>query len=295
MNINMNNIQIFLKVVEKMNITEASKALFISQPAVSKSVKNLEQSLNIKLFNRDKQNGLTLTEVGKEILILAKQMEVIENKIYQVANGANKLLSGKVKIGSFQAASTNILLKPITLFRSKYPLVSIDLIEGTSDQIKEWVKDRTVDIGIVISPFDSYEFEILYPDHMVAILPQNHHLCQEENIDLEKYHNELIFCKGGHEAAVSKRFQKNDSEFKENLTVQNIETLVTMVKNNLGIGFTSSFTLSSVTHELVVKDINPKINREIGLIAHSFNEVTPATKEFLKIMNQTHKFDCNTN
>lgn len=295
MNINMNNLQTFLKVAEKMNFTEASKELFISQPAVSQAVKNLEQSLNIKLFNRDKQNGLTLTEVGKEILILAKQMEVVENKIYQVATQDNKLLSGKVKIGSFQAASTNILLKPITLFRSKYPLVSIELVEGTSDQIKEWVKDRTVDIGIVISPFDSYEFEILYPDYMVVILPYDHHLSQEKKVDLEKYRNELIFCKGGHEAAVSNRFKKNNVEFKENITVQNVETLVTMVKNNLGIGFTSHFTLSSVTHDLVIKDINPKITREIGMIAHSFDEVTSATKEFINIMNQVHNFDSNNN
>jgi len=291
----MNNLQIFLKVAEKMNFTEASKELFISQPAVSKAVKNLEQSLNIKLFNRDKQNGLTLTEVGKEILILAKEMQVIENKIHLVATRDNKLLSGKVKIGCFQAASTNILLKPITLFRSKYPHVSIELVEGTSDQIKEWVKDYTVDIGIVISPFDSYEFKILYSDYMVAILPHDHHLSQEEKVDLEKYRNELIFCKGGHEATIANRFQKSNIEFKENITVQSIETLVTMVQNNLGIGLTSNFTISSITHNLIIKDIKPKITREIGLIAHSFDEITSATKEFINIMNLIHKFNFDTN
>ncbi|WP_291754429.1 LysR family transcriptional regulator [Lysinibacillus sp. UBA5990] len=289
MNINLNNLQIFLKVAEKMNITEASKELFISQPAVSKAVKNLEESLNIKLFNRDKKNGLTLTEVGKEILILARQLKGIGNKIYQVANRENKLLSGKVKIGSVPAASTNILPEPISLFMSKYPLVNIELAEGTSNQIKEWVKDRTVDIGISISPFDPYEFEILYRDYMVAILPHNHQLSQEKIIDLEKYCNEIIFCKGGHETAISNMFQKNNIDFKENLTVQNVETLITMVKNNLGIGVTSNFTLSSVAHNLLVKDINPKITRDIGIIAHSFDEVTPATKEFINIMNQFHK------
>jgi DNA-binding transcriptional LysR family regulator len=218
-------------------------------------------------------------------------MKVIENKIHQVATQENKLLSGKVKIGSFPAASTNILPEPIALFRSKYPLVNIELAEGTSNQIKEWVQDRTVDIGIVISPFDPYEFEILYHDYLIATLPHNHQLSQEKIIDLEKYRNEIIFCKGGHEAAISKMFQKSNIEFKENLTVQNVETLITMVKNNLGIGITSNFTLSSVAHNLLVKDINPKITRDIGIIAQSFDEVTPATKEFINIMNQFHKFE----
>ncbi|MBM7585680.1 DNA-binding transcriptional LysR family regulator [Bacillus pakistanensis] len=288
---NMNSLKIFMKVAEKMNITEASKDLFISQPAVSKAVKNLEKSLNIKLFIRDKQKGLMLTEVGKEILILARQMKVIENKIYQVADRENKLLSGKIKVGSFPAVSTNILPNTIALFRSKYPLVTIELVEGTSNQIKEWVEDRTVDMGIVASPFDPYEFEIINNDYMVAIIPENHRLSQEKKIDLEKYQNEIIFCKGGHEIAISKIFQKNNIEFKENLTVQNAQTLINMVKNNIGIGIISKFTLSSVSHNLIIKNINPRITRDIGIITHSFNEVTPTTKEFINVMIQSYKSD----
>ncbi|SFL72249.1 DNA-binding transcriptional regulator, LysR family [Gracilibacillus orientalis] len=284
---NMNNLRIFKKVAEKMNITEASNELFISQPAVSKAVKNLEESLNIKLFIRDKKNGLMLTEVGKEILILTRKMKFIENKIYQVANRENNILRGKVKVGSFPAVSTNILPKALALFRSKYPLVNIELMEGTSNQIKEWVEERVVDIGIVASPFDPYEFKILNKDYMVAIIPEGHEINQEKQIDLEKYQNEMIFCKGGHEIAISKIFHKNNIEFKENLTVQNAETLINMVKNNLGIGIVSNFTLSSVSHHLVIKDINPRITRDIGIITHSFDEVTPATKEFISVMSQT--------
>ncbi|MFB5664090.1 LysR family transcriptional regulator [Alteribacillus sp. HJP-4] len=285
---NMNNLSIFQKVSEKMNITEASEELFISQPAVSKAVKNLEKSLNIKLFIRDKRNGLMLTEVGKEILILTRQMTFIENKIYQVAHRENQLLSGKVKVGSFPAVSTNILPMTLALFRSKYPDVYIELIEGTSDQIKEWVEDRTVDMGIVASPFDPYEFKVLNKDYMVAIIPEDHRLNREQQIDLEKHQNEMIFCKGGHEIAISKIFQEHNIKFKETLTVQNAETLINMVKNNLGIGIVSNFTLSSVSHHLIIKDIQPRITRDIGIITHSFDEVTPATKEFINVMSQNH-------
>jgi DNA-binding transcriptional LysR family regulator len=192
-------------------------------------------------------------------------------------------------VGSFPAVSTNILPKTIAIFRSKYPLVKIELVEGTSNQIKEWVAHRTVDMGIVASPFDPYEFEVLTNDYMVAIIPENHRLNQEKKIDLTNYQNEIIFCKGGHEIAISKIFQKNNIELKENLTVQNAETLIKMVKNNLGIGIISNFTLSSVSHNLIIKNINPRITRDIGIITHSFDEVTPATKEFINIMNQFHK------
>jgi DNA-binding transcriptional LysR family regulator len=287
----MNNLELFMKVAEKMSITEASKELFISQPAVSKAVKSLETDLNVKLFIRDKKNGLMLTEIGKEILVLARQMKGIENKIYQVANQENKLLSGKVKVGSFPAASTTILPKTLALFREKYPLVNIELIEGTSNQIKKWVEDRTVDMGIVASPFEPYEYKILNKDHMLAIIPDNHSLSQEKSVNLKKHQDDIIFCKGGHELAISKTFETHNIKFKESLTVQSAETLISMVKNNLGIGIISNFTLSSVSHNLIIKDISPKITRHIGIITHAFNEVTPATKEFIEIMLSSYKSD----
>ncbi|AUZ38964.1 MULTISPECIES: LysR family transcriptional regulator [Bacillus] len=282
---NMNHLHIFVKVGEKLNITEAAKELFISQPAVSKAIKNLESSLQLKLLIRDKHHGLILTDVGKEILLLARQMKGIESKIYQIANRENKLLNGKVKIGSFPAVSTNIMPQAIAAFRSNYPLIRIELIEGTSDQIKGWVEDRTVDIGIAASPFEPFENQLLCNDYMVAVIPpQRDELKQEKHVNLETYQDDLIFCKGGHEIAMSNAFSQYNIELKENLTVQNAETLINMVKNNLGIGIISNFTLSSVPHQLSKNDIFPRITRDIGVIAHSFEEITPAAHEFVKAL-----------
>ncbi|MEI1421665.1 LysR family transcriptional regulator [Bacillus cabrialesii] len=282
---NMNHLHIFVKVGEKLNITEAAKELFISQPAVSKAIKSMESSLQLKLFIRDRHHGLMLTDVGKEILLLARQMKGIESKIYQVASRENKLLSGKVKIGSFPAVSTNIMPQAIAAFRANYPMIRIELVEGTSDQIKGWVEDRTVDIGVAASPFEPFDHQLLCNDYMVAVIPpQYDELKQEKHIDLKIYQDDLIFCKGGHEIAMSNAFQQHHIELKENLTVQNAETLINMVKNNLGIGIISNFTLSSVSHQLNKKDIFPRITRDIGVITHSFDEITPAAHEFIKVL-----------
>ncbi|MBU8787291.1 MULTISPECIES: LysR family transcriptional regulator [Bacillus] len=284
---NMNYLHIFVKVAEKLNITEAAKELFISQPAVSKAIKNLENALHVRLFIRDKQNGLILTDVGKEILLLARQMKAIESKMQQVADRENKLLSGKVKIGSFPAVSTNLLPQAIAAFRAQYPLVHIELTEGTSEQIKGWVEDRTVDFGIVTSPFEPFDRQVLFGDYMVAVIPEEHAgLKDAALVDLKAYRDDIIFCKGGHEIAVSQTLEQHGIELRETLTVQNAETLMNMVKHQLGIGIISNFTLSSVSHELVKKDIFPRITREIGIIAHSFDEISPAAHEFIKVLSQ---------
>ncbi|ATH95132.1 LysR family transcriptional regulator [Bacillus glycinifermentans] len=283
----MNHLHIFVKVAEKLNITEAAKELFISQPAVSKAIKNLENALDVRLFIRDKQNGLILTDVGKEILLLARQMMEIESKMHQVADRENKLLSGKVKIGSFPAVSTNLLPQAIAAFRAEYPLVHIELVEGTSEQIKGWVEDRTVDFGIVTSPFEPFDHQVLFGDYMVAVIPEQHAgLKDAALVNLKTYQHDMIFCKGGHEIAVSQTLEQHGIELRETLTVQNAETLMNMVKHQLGIGIISNFTLSSVSHELVKKDIFPRITREIGIIAHSFGETSPAAHEFIKVLSQ---------
>ena len=90
---NMNHLHIFVKVGEKLNITEAAKELFISQPAVSKAIKNLESSLQLKLLIRDKHHGLMLTDIGKEILLLARQMKGIESKMLYFPSEGHWVLS----------------------------------------------------------------------------------------------------------------------------------------------------------------------------------------------------------
>ena len=83
------NLEIFLRVAEYGSITRAAKTLYITQPAASNAISKLEAELNVKLFFRDKRNGLILTDVGQKILLLAKQMEDLDNRIAQTAYQEN--------------------------------------------------------------------------------------------------------------------------------------------------------------------------------------------------------------
>lgn len=287
MKINLNHLNVFMTAAEKLNLTETAKALFISQPAVSKTIKQLEEALQVRLFVRDKQKGIILTDVGKEVLVLARQMQSIENRIFQVASRESRLLAGKIKIGSFPAASTLLLPEAIARFRAKHPHVHIELNEGVSDQIKEWVTDRTVEIGLVASPFTGFEYHSLVQDHMVAVIPDDHELQSTAVVDLERYRHDMIYCKGGHEAAMNSILQQHQLNLESSLTVQTAETLIQMVRRRLGIGLVFDFTLSSVSHDLIVKPITPAITREIGVIALSFEEMSPASIAFVRMLRET--------
>ncbi|WP_142673111.1 LysR family transcriptional regulator substrate-binding protein [Priestia endophytica] len=215
-------------------------------------------------------------------MLLARQMMSIESKIFQIANRENNLLGGTVKIGSFPAASTMILSRAIALFKKKYPFVSIELIEGTSNEVKKWVEDRVVDFGIGISPFNGYEFKLLIQDKMVGITTKKH--TSSEIINLKTQQDNLVFCKSGQETAISQTLKDYKIYFDKSFIVQNAETVISMVQNHVGMGVISEFVLSSIPHNLKICEIDPLIEMEIGLIAHSFDELTPVATEFVNVI-----------
>ncbi|MDO4556643.1 MAG: LysR family transcriptional regulator, partial [Lachnospiraceae bacterium] len=122
-----NNLRIFIQVAEKGSFTATANELFISQPAISRAIRSLEDELKLKLFYRDKRNGLILTDAGNKILIQARQMADIENRIYQTAFRENNFLGGKVRIASMPIITSVILSKVFYNFRQKYPFVTLEL------------------------------------------------------------------------------------------------------------------------------------------------------------------------
>ncbi len=100
MAMSINNLKIFINVADAANITRAAEALHITQPAASKAIKALEDELGVTLFYRDKRNGLALTDIGERILGVARQMMLMEEKIYQTAYMSKNMLEGTLRIAS---------------------------------------------------------------------------------------------------------------------------------------------------------------------------------------------------
>ena len=93
------NLRIFIRVAEKGSITEAANELYISQPAVSKAIKILEDELNLKLFHRNKRKGLIITDIGHEIIFSAP-FDTLDYQLlftdHMIAVGTSKMLTDPV-------------------------------------------------------------------------------------------------------------------------------------------------------------------------------------------------------
>lgn len=275
------NLRIFIHVAEKKSITEVANKLYISQPAVSKAIKNLEEELKLKLFYRNKRVGLVLTDAGHKILLLARQMADIENRIYQTAFRENNFLGGKVKIATMPIITSVILSKVFYEFKKKYPLVTIELIEGSSIEIRHAVEEHQVDFGITASPFGDLEYEVLLKDEMTAISKE----IFSENFSINLYENPetYIFCKAGHETAMDK-LKSYKINLENSFIVQQAETVISLVEQRNGIGIISKLVLCATPHNLNLYSIEPKIEIDIGLVAVSLNDLTPVAMELKRMI-----------
>lgn len=148
MNIDYELYRIFYTVANCGNITEASKELLISQPAISKSIKNLEDQLGGQLFTRNKR-GVILTEEGKEFYKYIKHaIEYInnaENKFTQLIN----LETGTIKIGISTTLTKTFLLPYLEEFHKLYPNINIEIITNITSELIPKLRNGLIDIVIM--------------------------------------------------------------------------------------------------------------------------------------------------
>ncbi|MBQ4404029.1 MAG: LysR family transcriptional regulator [Selenomonadaceae bacterium] len=268
------SLKIFLSVAEKGSVTETANELFISQPAVSKTIKTLEQKLNLKLFYRDKRRGLILTDAGEKILLLARQMENLEERIYQTAFSENNFLGGKVRVASVPIATTLILSGALKDYRAKYPAVTVELKEGTPANVQKMLENYIVDFAITYSPFGNFDSEILLEDEMVGTGSA------KNSVELGDGVENLIFCRAGFEV-VRKIF---DIDADKNLVVQNAETAVKFVEAGNGVGVISKLVLATTNGRVKICRVEPSIKMQLGLAAHDLKDLPPLAAELVRLI-----------
>ena len=267
-------LKIFLSVAECGSVTETANELFVTQPAVSKAIKTLEDKLSLKLFHRDKRKGLTLTDAGRKIFLLARQMRDLEERMYQTAFRENNCLGGTLRIASVPIATTLILSKILRRYREKFPAVNVELKEGTPADIRRMLETYAADFAITYSPFGNFDSEILIDDEMVGIG------CDENFVTLRDGVEGLIFCRAGFEV-VRKIFNINAEK---NFVVQNAETVVKLVEAGNGVGIMSKLVLSATGGRVSVCRVEPPIKTQLGLAAHDLHDLPPSAAEFIRLI-----------
>jgi DNA-binding transcriptional LysR family regulator len=186
MNINFELYRIFYIVANSKSISEASKKLFISQPAVTKSIHNLEKELKGELFVRSNK-GIALTEEGKKFYnFIRPAVEQIVNAEKEFSNIA-KIDIGEIKIGTSNTILKYFLLNHLKTFTKEFPSISIAIEESYTPDLINMVKNGVIDIAIIYAADDDSKLEGLKIYNL-----QKLHYCIIGNKQYKKYLNRRI-------------------------------------------------------------------------------------------------------
>ena len=145
--------RVFQEVARMGNISAAAQNLFISQSAVSQSIKQLEEQLQVRLFSRSTR-GVVLTSEGKLLLDYVSHglglIQCGEEKLAQ----SRQLLTGELIIGASDTVTKTYLVSRLEAFHQNYPAIQIRILNGTSQMVLDYLHAGQVDIAFASEPKD---------------------------------------------------------------------------------------------------------------------------------------------
>ena len=171
-----------------LNLTETAKALFTSQPGVSKAILELEGELGVDIFARHGKRLRRITEPGREVL---KSIEVIMREVAnlkRIGEEFSKQDAGTLSIATTHSQARYFLPAPIAQMRKRFPKVTISMHQGTPEQVAKMVYEEVGDFGLATESLNNYADLVSLPCYEwqhVLVLPAGHPLTQVDRISLE--------------------------------------------------------------------------------------------------------------
>lgn len=178
----------FLTVAREQNITKAADILHITQPTLSRQLKQLEDDLGAVLFERN-QNKMLLTEEGSLLVHRAQEILELVEKTKKDLRDQETNLSGNISFGAGEYHTVEILADIIKAFQDKYPAVTFDIFTSTADLLKEKMEKGLLDISLLQAPIDitDYNFLLLQEkEEWGVLMPADSPLSAKEAITPEE-------------------------------------------------------------------------------------------------------------
>jgi DNA-binding transcriptional LysR family regulator len=191
-------LKVFHTVASRLSFTKASEELNISQPAVTKHIKEIENQLNTKLFDR-KGTSIQLTGSGTILYEYAEKIRNIYRDLEFEIHQLNSEHKGKLIIGASTTVAQYILPEILAKFHSYYKDIKIELLTYNTEVISALLKEGKIDLGIIEGESQSsyFDYEVFKADEIVLVAKANHLLVNKTLNLKDLYTIDLIFREQG--------------------------------------------------------------------------------------------------
>lgn len=288
MNINFELYRIFYIVANCKSISEASKKLFISQPAITKNIQNLEKELKGELFSRSNK-GIELTEEGKNFYTFIRPaVEQIINAEKEFSNIA-KIDAGEIKIGTSNTILKYFLIHHLKNYAKEFPSISISIEESYTSNLINMVKNGTIDIAIIYATDNDSKLEGLKIHNL-----QKLQYCLIGNKTYKEYAKKKIRSEDLQEEKLIlntinpiQKLLPDDEDFKAYINLASHSLVYEFVKEGFGIGLAIK---EFITDELNQKNLyelkleEPLTPLNLVMVTSSTNFPNYATQQLINLI-----------
>lgn len=287
--------KVFLEVAENLSFSKAANELFISQPAVTKHIKELESKLNSTLFER-KGNKVYLTKAGKTVYgylkKIAQQYEELDFELGRI----NDAFKGTLRIGASSTIAQYLIPRVIGAFHKRYPEIELFLFNGNSFEMEQKLLGNEIEVALVEN--DSSQLDIKYTDFLddeiVAVTGIQSVYSKLKFISLVDFQQIPIVLRekgSGTLEVIQKQLVKNNIKFEDlNILIHlgSTEAIKNLLSNFDGIALVSE---KAIEKELLLKQITQiaikgiHFNRKFR-IAFRQGQESLASKLFTEFLSQ---------
>jgi DNA-binding transcriptional LysR family regulator len=181
------HLQYLYEIVRHNSFTKAANSLHITQPTISKMIKNLENELNFELFDRNGKQ-VKLTAGGQAIYNYAVPILGLFEQLQAEINDLTFLHKGSIRVGLPPMAGSSLFPSVIKSFQDRYPGIAMKLIEDGAKKVEEHVLNGLLDVGVILEPINTEAFDSfsIIEDSLRVILHPSHPLAGNAQIRLSQ-------------------------------------------------------------------------------------------------------------
>lgn len=290
---NLNQLRIFYFAAKYGSFSAAAEALFVTQPAVTKQIQQLQAAHGVKLLNRFGKK-MVLTDAGEALYSFADKIFQIESQAEENLRDFQQRKSGRLRIHASESFGAYYLPFIINPFRKKYPKIHIAVNIFTNEQIVENTIRLENDLGFISSSLEHKKLVVheILEDRLILIVPLSHPFAREKVLDPWKLEGQSIIMHEKESASrniVDEFLRRNNLFVSVTLELSNNEAIKRAVEQGLGLSLISENVVREEIKRKKLKPIplaDPTLKRKFYLIYHKDKYLSQPFQMFVHTVNQ---------
>ncbi|WP_128655235.1 LysR family transcriptional regulator [Paenibacillus sp. 598K] len=283
--------KVFYLAAKTGSLSQAAKALYLTQPSVSHAIKQLEASFGLPLFNRTAK-GVTLTQEGATLYSYIEQSQILISLAEEKMAALKNLDSGELRIGGSDSLFKHYLLPHLEQFHARYPGIRLHLNHGTTPETIAFLKEGRIDLGVVrmpiVDPLLDVTSSFQLQDCFVAGARYDELRDQVLSLEMLMDYPIILFSRNSRvRVNITELVQSYGYNLKPDIEVGSVDLLIECARRGLGISYVTREFVSRELEEGSLFEVKldvPIPPSQVGLMTMRNMPVSITASKFIELV-----------